>query len=112
MTPSERVEKLKEVRNLLSDPKRWTKGAYGRIRATMAPTGPVGTNADCWCMWGAILKVSGHDNLSNPDVMEIGGMMQEVLPEGIVDFNDDPNTKHSDLINKIDLAIKEAESHV
>lgn len=59
MTDEERKEVagiLSEVRELLSDKSRWTKGSYARDKDGQ-PVGVRSRKAVCWCLEGAIRKV-------------------------------------------------------
>jgi len=54
-------EVLIAVRELISDPKRWTQNAYarkGQDKFSMS-VHPESKDATCWCMTGAIIKVCG-----------------------------------------------------
>ncbi len=42
-----------KVKELLADPKRWTKGAMAR-RSDNFPVSPKDPSATCWCLMGAI----------------------------------------------------------
>lgn len=47
---------IQALRDLLSDPKRFTVGAFAR-NASGIPVGPRDEGAVCWCLLGAIRKL-------------------------------------------------------
>lgn len=114
------LETLKAVRDLLSDPKRWTQGAFARHESG-APIGPRERGASCWCLRGAVIKVDPTSGGDGP-IMAIGAAMHELQGIGsrpfndlasIARFNDAPVRRHHEIMKVIDLAIKneEAKSH-
>lgn len=60
------LSKLKEVRELLTDPKHFTQNEMARNEYD-EPTYPNAENAMCWCLEGAICKVYGAEYLNNFD---------------------------------------------
>lgn len=99
-----RSEILTQARDLISDPARWTRGVYARD-AEGRETASRSESAVCWCVHGAIRKVTG----SVYDTLFSGRYAQAALPEGyseVHEFNDDPKTTHSDVLALFDRAIK------
>lgn len=97
-------EALIAMRELLSDPKRWTKGALGRD----SHGEKISAKSDmtvCWCLGGAALKigkVADYDLAMNA--------LRKLCPDqghlcGVVLFNDDPSTTHADILRVLDAAI-------
>ena len=105
MTPAEH---LRQVKELLTDPSKWTKGAFARSE-------------------------DGHMRmLSDPDVfsrcasaalradnrgpyLDSRSFLLDALPygqESIVTFNDAPGTRHKDIMNWFDRAIALAEAAI
>lgn len=50
------IEILRDARLTLSDPKKWTKGAYARDSEGKALAFPDSEEASCWCGVGAIWR--------------------------------------------------------
>ena len=95
-------EALIAMRELLSDPKRWCKGAYARD-ASGKPTENTKT-ACSHCLSGALHSVDGA---TEAVVWAIAG----ALPRGyhnVPAFNDAPETTHSDILRVLDAAIEGA----
>jgi hypothetical protein len=105
-TPS--LEILKGARELLSDPTRWAKGYYA-YTADGQQTSPVTPEAACFCVWGALDKVTG--TFFGPDAFAAGMYLGNQLPEGwpsLANFNDAEETTHADLLALFDKAIESA----
>lgn len=115
------VETLKGVRDLLSDPKRWTKGSFARTKITKRSIGPTEANAACWCIRGAVIKIAGDDGDGRAVEVALckalrtiqGAPFIEADPAALARFNDEPHCRHEEVMKVIDLAIKteEAKSH-
>ncbi len=94
------LENLKKVRELLSDPKRWTKGSFARTKITKRSIGPTEANAACWCIRGAVTKVAGDDAWEEGLAAEKalckalrtiqGAPFIEADPAALARFNDEP----------------------
>lgn len=97
MTPK---QILTQARELISDPKRWTKGYFAKT-ALGAPCGSLSDRAICWCISGAINKVS---EFKNHQVAY--DRLRLVVGPLITQFNDDPKTTHADVIAAFDRAIE------
>lgn len=55
------AEVLREARELISDPKRWTRGVLARdAEGRSTGRGPFVPEAVCFCAFGAIAKVEGR----------------------------------------------------
>lgn len=98
---------LIEVRELLSDPARWTKGVSARDES--GRTTNAGTKyAVCWCLLGAIHKCTYHLNekiiVRNSICNQLYKRLDYPL-QSLHHFNDDLNTKHSDVLNLLDRTI-------
>ena len=97
---------LRAARELLSDPARWTKGAWAEDGAGMEVS-PVSPNAVCWCVEGALMRVSGVE------VVTAVGFALEALANVVGDiawYNDAATTQFSDILTALDRAIALAES--
>lgn len=95
------VQVLTEARELLSDEKRWTKGEAAR-NVWGDVVSPHDEAAVCFCSLGALDKVTGRNSL---DYLFAQRMLHKCIPEGVVNFNDNPLTEHSEIIAAFDQAI-------
>lgn len=94
--------KLQEVRALLSDPSRWTKGAFARD-ASGHNTMPSAGNAVCWCLNGAVRKVFGDESIWSPGLKVLGDEIFKTHLMSIAGFND-MNT-HAEVIALLDKVL-------
>jgi len=78
------LEILRAARELISDPAKWTQGAYARSSKGEELYYGNNPEAVCWCAYGALEKVSGQKTFS-----EVPGNKQ--LEESC------PNTNDNDL---------------
>lgn len=112
------IDILKGTRELLSDPARWTKGQFARDKGGFV-TRLTSNDAVCWCVRGAILKTYDDHGLFFLDLFYLSTrLIERALPadlvskskedgkDPIVDFNDDPNTTHEDVLKVLDKAIE------
>lgn len=98
---------LREARELISDPKRWTQGAFAR-NASGCKTGILHADATCWCTAGALLKVSEgfKDEVGQAnDFLDVAACQISSL--GLVGVNDELG--HSAVLRMFDAAIASAE---
>lgn len=95
---------LAEARMKITAPERWTRGEYARD-GDGNPCAPNDINACCWCSMGAIEAVA-----DNPDdghmAMEFLGFASTYL--FLHQWNDDPETSHSDVLAAYDKAFWDA----
>lgn len=108
------IDILKGTRELLSDPARWTKGQFARNKKG-SDTYSTSGDAVCWCVQGALRKIYNDD--ASPIILA-AQLIERALPadlvsgannagkDPIVVFNDDPNTKHEDVLRVLDKAIE------
>lgn len=94
---------LVSVRELLSTPARWTKGASARDVAGDA-VDPLSHKAVCWCVMGAVLK-SPLGMLHQGAAL---GLIQSVVDGPIPSLNDYLGTTHADVLRVLDAAIEKA----
>lgn len=87
--------KLRELRKLLAVRKRWTRDVFART-ASGCPCEPLSPKAACWCLYGGCEKVG----------IVVVAPLFEFLIRGVANFNDDPKTRHKDILRVIDKAIK------
>lgn len=108
MVPSVK-DVLVEMRELLSDPKRWTKGMVAR-NAKHEPCSSISGEAVCFCLWGAEVKVlDKHRRLNTLLESAVDEVMHECSPQASVSmFNDNEATTHADVMRYLDRCIKVA----
>lgn len=98
---------LKEIRQLLSEPARWTQGTMARSKSGELVT-PRSDDACSWCMFGAVLKVCGTTLEAEGRACRVLEIFRRVVywPQSIPSFNDEYGRKHEDILSAIDLAIE------
>lgn len=105
---------LKEVRDLLSDPARWTRGTAARNRHGYS----VDVTEDCatrWCLIGAITKVCASHNNGHKAYLAKRAAVYRVMEASLrslnhkeitlIDFNDVEETTHADILKLLDSTI-------
>lgn len=100
------VEILKDARELISDPSRWTQGqeARGRFGQTVTANSAF---ACAWCTIGAVSKVSASEHVQ--DVIKAFNYLGDALPGEnrlLSTFNDSHG--HADVMALFDRAIERA----
>jgi hypothetical protein len=98
---------LKKARKLLSERSAWTHGYLARDRYG-SPVNPHHESAISWCCFGAIDKCRGEHVRLN-EIERIFRLAAKAR-DGIVEFNDNPNRTHEQIIVAFDKAIKLAEA--
>ena len=109
--PESKEEILRKVRDLLSDPARWTKGWFAKD-SSENPCVPTSKDAVCWCALGAMRKQLGY--VEDDLFMEITRDLEAILKKqgynhSLATFNDDPATTHNQMMKLLNLAIGEDE---
>ena len=90
------------VKELLSDPKRWTKHANARD-SNGQDCNLRSPEAVCWCITGAMSKVRNESyEAMYHKVMK--AIIKLFDGNGIVAFNDDPNTTHEMVMQVLEEA--------
>lgn len=98
------LDDLKAVRELLSVPERWTKGAYARAGKRRAS--PLNNEVTCWCLLGAIRKVTGGAISSRRVQLAAAALHRATLSPRLLNYwNDDPDRTYTDIVLVIDKAI-------
>jgi hypothetical protein len=96
---------LTEARNLLSDPKKWTRGGYVSARdAHGEPTTYDNPNAVQFCMVGAMFKVSDSIGKGYAGLYIGLDVIRNLIPASIAQF--DESADHATMLAKFDEAIK------
>ena len=95
------------IKQLLSDPDHWTKGAYARYGKDQAPICPDHRSAKCFCLGGALIRLT-RDTLECTAVADLlrGQMGCGKKYHTIPQFNDAPETTHEDVIGLLDRALE------
>lgn len=105
---------LIETRNLLSDPSKWTRRTLARDK-NLKNVSPYSDHATCFCMYGALQRVSFIGGLVRTDTglaydearSHLGNVVAATTPYPKIDyFNDHPNTTHEDVLKILDKAIE------
>jgi hypothetical protein len=96
------LKSLRAARALLTDPAKWTRGAFARDGAGCSVP-PSSDHAVAWCAEGALLRAASY----NPETF---GLLAKAGPlrYGLPDYNDDLET-HAELLAWFDRAIDLAE---
>lgn len=123
---SQALHILQGARDMIADPAKWTKGALARDAAG-EPTGFMSRrNPVCFCSLGALTRamwdrVEAVNKLVPNDTQDevwdqyntqydiVYDYLTALAGVELVDFNDDLDTQHSDVVNLFDLAIDNAE---
>lgn len=104
MTP---VDILRKTRELLSEPVRWTRGAYARD-ASGADVPYDEQAATCWCLSGAVDLAGQGQSIAAArarDYIRVAIDSDDDSMVTIPTFNDDPGRTHADVLAAIDRAI-------
>ena len=99
---------IKQVKELLSEKERWTKNHSARNADGEFVEPYKKEIAVCWCLSGAIERVAFELDTSYISVRNpFDTTRKQHFPGfiGIIDFNDSPETEHSDVLLLLDLTI-------
>lgn len=92
-------DQLEAVYKLIEKPEAWTQNVYAR-NAVGDSVEIVSNMAVCWCLRGAVLKItSGMFDCSLCELFDIGS---------VLDFNDAPDRKHAEVLELLKSAIDRA----
>jgi hypothetical protein len=94
---------IRRARNLLSDPKRWTKGTDAYSINSGLGADPKGEEACQWCLRGALRAVAlnGDYGPASEAVLQV---VRDKGHTSIPGFNDRYNTTHADVLRVLDEA--------
>lgn len=101
---------VREMRDILIDPDRWTKHTWAR-NTNDTPVSTIGQPACKWCLLGC-LECVAYKHLRDPAYANSYSLTHDAitahLPKGvrISVYNDDPDTTHQDIINLLDTVIE------
>lgn len=97
-----RVKKiLVGARDLIKPRGCWTKNAFARKHGQALQSIDVDIG-DCWCMYGAIIKVTAFVHKNRLPACTI---LEGVAGGALGPFNDHPRTTHEDVMAAFDIAI-------
>lgn len=91
-------DQLEAVYRLIEKPENWTQNTYARD-AFNEPIAISHEDAVCWCLRGAVLKVTPEPDVS---LCELFGV------NSVLDFNDHPRRTHSEVLALLQQAIDRA----
>lgn len=97
------LEILKAARELLAVPERWTTGVLAKSQDG-SEVAPNSTEAVCWCISGACLKIDGSQFLNVIEALKIG--------TAVPIWNDAPERTHAEVLARFDEAIAKLEEKV
>ncbi len=115
------LQVLRCTRELIADPRRWTKGHWRGVRDNGAVRAARdGENASCWCLSGALTTAVNMNEASmgTPDTwthvrgeaereLQVTlGIELDALALPVWAFNDNPKTGHADVIALLDETLK------
>lgn len=102
------VKVLKKAKKLIADPRHWIKGRYATTK-TGRPVASWEEGAECFCAMGAVIRASGahYDAEQQPPA----DFLRKAAPRSLTvpQFNDRPETTHTDVMVMFDKAIRLAE---
>lgn len=96
--------KLREARELISDPHRWTQGWMATDRDGY-PCHPNSKWASSWCTLGALEKVDA----TGQDLQDVRDAVPMRWRHKVATYNDVPWHKHRHILRVFDRAIKRRE---
>ena len=105
---------------MLDKPETWIQGAFSGYREDDGNfvTGPDAEYEDCWCLTGALLSAIGkHHHGVNIHRDIIASVWQIIYNPGmlpgnmtLVQWNDEPDRTHADVLLLLDHAIEHAQA--
>ena len=102
MTDAEKVLRLlKDAKELIGEPERWTKGASARALGRWVYFDSV--RADSWCISGALLRSHRGDLGATADATKL--LLCATGADSVPTWNDHPNVEHHHVMDAFDLAI-------
>lgn len=102
---------ITKTRELLSDPGRWTKGRYART-ADGLNVSPHREAATCFCLVGAIKRsTANNDQEDSVDDAISATLRSRGFFEGVINFNDRPETTHADVLKLLDETAEHLREH-
>lgn len=91
-----------KIKELLADPKKWTKGAFAR-GAEREPVGSNSTAAECWCLAGALHFCYPYNN--GVTALRLAEAVSCQPEDGIncviAKWNDAPDRTHAEVLELV-----------
>lgn len=104
------VKELQNARYLISDPAKWTQGAFGRD-SFKVPRHSRGKETVCWCSLGALVKANEKHRIGLSETESfLNDVSVDVHGVDIIDFNDYSKRTHEEVLMLFDIAIERAKS--
>jgi hypothetical protein len=104
------AETLRAAKARIDTPAKWTQGQFARD-SNDRPCSPLNPDATCFCIYGAVSRsVVETRGFSNFDLTIV---LKSALPKRVSradNFNDHPDTSHTDVMAFFDRAIALAEA--
>jgi len=106
---------LKDMRNLLEAPERWTQGEYARDEKGDYICSR-SSRAVCWCLMGAVSKVTGSEKAPDESVAvyETYNLLDSLANKhgeaSTADWNDSKGRTHSEVLAFLDEAMQSTEA--
>ena len=99
-------ELLVEAKTLITDPAKWTTELWARDEDGFG-VDTCSATATCWCAWGALLKVTGHENREGVGYNDAWAALQASMNSNVTMFND--TGTHENVLEAYDKAIESLE---
>lgn len=112
-----RVQILEAARALIDTPEKWIQGGNFGIREgnELIVLGALIEDGNCYCSYGALLKVlyeplseyTVHGRINRAQALLIKEFgLNHAIFNGIINFNDAPGRKHSEVLEYFDKLIE------
>lgn len=100
-----RIEMLRDVRSLLSDPERWTKGSFARDEGSCMVE-PHDPKAVCWCPGGAAMRSGLSELVADELALALGFLAgDDAAYTSLARWNDLRDRTHAQVLARLDGAI-------
>lgn len=96
-------ELLVEAKTLITNPDKWTTELWAKDEDGMG-IDTCSAKATCWCAWGALLKVTGHENKEKGGYNDAWKALQAGMNGNVPVFND--YHTHEEVLAAFDKAIE------
>jgi hypothetical protein len=104
------IDILEGVKALLLDPTKWTQAGHMALKEDGEWVDPTSPEATCWCLYGALIKIMMAVIPDRKEYEAIASVVVETLYDVIgssaVLWNDNPSTKHEDVLYILDKSIE------
>ena len=104
------LDVLREVRKLIAEPERWTKGVYARPRDSTGSVNIRNKRAHCFCLAGALYRAINVTPGENYGVIGYARALGFQDEGKLTDWNDNPERTHADILDLLDRTIAKLEA--